>query len=65
MSEDLTESIAESAAGPKRVRGDNLEVEVHPLPDQIAADRYVKSNAAASRAPLGLRFRKLVPPGAV
>ncbi len=64
MSDDLTSSIRESAQGPKRVKSDNFEAEAHPLPDQIAVDRYTKANSSAARRPLGLRFRKMVPPGA-
>jgi hypothetical protein len=62
VSEDLSESIAAAALEPKRVKGDNFEAEAHPLPDQIAADRYAKSNRSASQP---LRCIRMTPPGAV
>jgi len=55
--------IATSASGPSKVSGDAGSVEQHPLPDLIAADRYVKSLAAASRPARGVKFMTLVPPG--
>lgn len=64
MSEDLEATISDSAQAPKRMRGDEGEVEEHSLPDQIAADKHLAGKRAASTTLLGLRFRKLVPPGA-
>lgn len=65
--EDLSESIAESAAGPKRVRVDGMgESEDHPLTEQIAAQKHVANARAANGANgFGLRFVKMNPPGAV
>lgn len=63
MAEDLENSIRENAEGPKRAKGDSSEMEQHPLPDQIAADRYLEAKKA-SRKGLGIRTTKLVPPGA-
>jgi hypothetical protein len=60
---DLEDTIADNAAGPKRVESDSLVVEQHPLPDQIDADRYLASKAASTGGRRGLRFNKLVPPG--
>ena len=62
MGDDLTSKIKENAEGPKRAKGDSAEMEQHPLPDQIAADRYLQSKTA-SRKGLGVRVTKLVPPG--
>jgi len=39
MPDDLAQTIQENAAGPKRAKGDQGEVEQQPLQDQIAADR--------------------------
>ena len=61
---DLEQKIEESAKNPKRARGDSGEVEAHPLPDQIAADRYLNSKKAAKAKGSGLKLSKLVPPGA-
>jgi hypothetical protein len=63
MADDLKTSIAENAAGPKRARGDQGEVEQHSLPDQIAADRYLGSKSVSARPHRAVRFAKLVPPG--
>lgn len=65
MAEDTTisDAIKANAAGPKAVRGDEAEVTQHSLPDQIAADKYQKANAAMAGGPLGgVRVGRLVPP---
>lgn len=64
-STDLESVIADAAAGPKRVKGDAGEVEQQPLPDLIAADKYLAAKVAAGKKTSGVRFTKLVPPGAV
>ena len=63
---DNTKTIIENAlASPRKVKADGVEVEQQPLPDQIAAVRYLDSKAAtAKRGALGIRLTKLVPPGA-
>ena len=60
---DLEDNIRDNAAGPKRAKGDSAEVEQHSLPDQIAADKYLASKAAAKKKGLGIKLTKLVPPG--
>jgi hypothetical protein len=65
MPDDLKDTIAENAAGPKRAKGDSSEMEQHSLQDQIAADRYLESKKASGKGKgLGIRTTKLVPPGA-
>jgi len=64
MSDDLSESIAESAKSPKRAQGDSGSVEQHSLTEQIEADRYLASKNAAKSKNSGLRISKLLPPGA-
>jgi hypothetical protein len=64
MADDLEQVIRDSAAGPKRAKGDSAEMEQHSLPDQIAADRYLQSKTASRRAGLGIPLKKLSPPGA-
>jgi hypothetical protein len=59
----ITDAIIENATGPIRAQGDGGSIEQHPLSEQIAADRYVKSKNA-SRTGLGIKFVKLIPPGA-
>lgn len=63
---DLSDSIETAAAEPRKASGDSGSVEAHSLPDQIAADQYVQSNAAvANTSSRGIRFNKIVPPGSV
>ncbi|MCA9287803.1 MAG: hypothetical protein KDA05_04415 [Phycisphaerales bacterium] len=64
MPEELDQAIRDSAAGPRRAQGDSGSVEQHPLPDQIAADRYLASKQAAAKPARALRLTRLVPPGA-
>lgn len=62
---DLTDAIRENASGPKKAAGDSGSMEQHPLSDQIEADRYLRSSQATKKGKgLGLRFVKLIPPGA-
>ena len=63
MAEELDDKIRQNASGPKRAKGDSAEMEQHPLPDQIAADRYLASKNATKKKGLGAAFKKLVPPG--
>ena len=64
MSDDLQEKIKENAQSPAKASGDGLSVEQHPLPDQIAADKYLASKTATQSKGLGIKFSKLSPPGA-
>jgi hypothetical protein len=63
MADDLTDTIATNAQGPAKASGDSGSMEQHPLPDQIAADRYLESKKAARGKGLGIGLKKLVPPG--
>ena len=63
MTEQLEQQIRDNAQGPKRARGDAGEVEQHPLPDQIAVDRYLASKTAARTRGMGVRIGRLLPPG--
>lgn len=64
MANDLDQTIRQNAEGPAKVSGDAGSVEQHDLTDQIAADRYLCTKEAAKSKTRGLRFSKLVPPGA-
>ncbi len=64
MANDLDDAIRENATGPAKAAGDSGSMEQHKLPDQIAADKYLASKEAAKSKSRGLRFNKLVPPGA-
>lgn len=63
MADDLEDTIRENAQGPAKATGDSGSMEQHPLPDQIAADRYIESKNATRRSGLGIAMKKLVPPG--
>lgn len=65
MADEIEDAIEEAATdGVKRARTDAGEVEAHPIKDQIEADRYLASKAAARNTRRGLRITRLVPPGA-
>lgn len=59
------DTIAENAAAPKRASADGTSAEQHSIPDQIAADKYAKSQTAAAGKKRGFRLTRLKPPGAV
>jgi hypothetical protein len=63
MPEQLDKTIEENAKGPKRAKGDSVEMEQHGLTDQIAADRYLASKKATQAKGMGVRLSRLVPPG--
>lgn len=63
MADEIDKTIEQNVKGPKRAKGDSVEMEQHGLTDQIAADRYLASKKAAKAKGLGLRMTKLVPPG--
>lgn len=64
MADDLQDKIRENAEGPAKAAGDAGSIEQHKLTDQIEADRYLRSKEAAKSKHRGLRFNKVVPPGA-
>lgn len=64
MAEQLDQTIRDNAQGPAKASGDSGSMEQHKLSDQIEADRYLNSKDAAQSKTRGLRFTKLVPPGA-
>lgn len=64
MADELEDQIRENAKTPAKAAGDAGSVEQHKLTDQIEVDRYLTSKEAAKSKRRGLRFNKLVPPGA-
>lgn len=64
MADDLQNEIRENAKAPAKVSGDAGSVEQHKLTEQIAADKHLASKEAVTQPKRGLRFNKLVPPGA-
>jgi hypothetical protein len=64
MADELEDAIRENAQGPAKASGDAGSVEQHKLSEQIAADKHLASKQAVNKPSRGLRFNKLVPPGA-
>jgi hypothetical protein len=62
--DNLEQAIRDNASQPAKASGDGQSVEQHSLKDQIEADRYLASKDAARKPGLGVKFAKLVPPGA-
>jgi len=60
---DLDQTIKDNAAGPKRAQGDAGSVEQHSLKDQVEADRYLNSKAAAKKKGLGIKITRAIPHG--
>jgi hypothetical protein len=60
----IEDAIRQNAAGPAKASGDQGSFEQHSIADQIAADRYLASKQAAKLPHRGLRFTRIVPPGA-
>lgn len=61
----IDEAILNAAGSPLRVKTDAAEVESRPIGDLIKARQYLSSGSAGSRPRRGLRFTKIVPPGAL
>lgn len=62
---NLSDSVATSAAGPKRVRVEGMgESEEHPLLDQIAAAKFRPLTATRQRVGAGIRFTQATAGGA-
>lgn len=59
-----SEAIQQTALGPKRVQVAGESVEQQSIDELIKADQYLNSNTVGSKVTFGLRFTKLIPPGA-
>lgn len=64
MTDNLDDTIRQNAQGPAEVSSDAGTVKQHSIKDQIDADRYLASKDATAKPNRGLRFNKLIPPGA-
>lgn len=64
MTDNLDDTIRDNAQGPAKAAGDSGSMEQHKLTDQIEADRYLASKAAAKSKCRGLTLNKFVPSGA-
>lgn len=61
---DLSDNIQTNAGGPKKASRDGESAEQHSLPDQIAADKYLRSREATRSRGRGVQITKMKPPGA-
>lgn len=60
--DDIKTSIAENAAaGVSEVEVDGTRVKAMPIDDQIAAEKHLRSDTAASKPGRGMRFTQLIP----
>lgn len=64
MADTISEAIEETAKGPKAVTVGNQSVTQQSIDEQIKADQYLQSQNAGAVPGFGLRFQKIVPPGA-
>ncbi len=62
--ETVEDAIEQNALGPKRVQVGNSSVEQQSVDDQIKAANFLAGQTAAAKPHFGLRFTKLIPPGA-
>ena len=62
--ETIDEAIEQNAKGPASVTVAGQTVVQKDVEQQIKADEYLAAKAAAAKPHLGLRFTKIVPPGA-
>ena len=65
MAEDLNDAIKDNAQGPKQASVDGVSTEQHPLPDQIAADKYLAARDARKNPAKAFARAKIIPPGTV
>lgn len=63
QAESATDALELALSGPAKTAVDGAVVEQHKLTDLVAADRYMASRCATTKARRGLRFTKLIPPG--
>lgn len=59
---NLSDAIAQNAAGPAKASGDEGSVEQYSLSEMIEADRYLASKNAARNSGFPFRLTKLIPP---
>lgn len=62
--DDVTDAIAANATAPAEVEQDGTKAKQHPLPDQIAAAKFLAAQRGASSSRSGIRFGRAIHPGA-
>ena len=63
MADDLENTFLENAQGPAEAHGDSGGMKQHAPTEVIEVDRYLESKKATRSKGLGIRLKKLVPPG--
>jgi len=63
MAEEVENAIRQNAEGPESAEVDGVKVKQHPLPDQIAADKYLAGKDARRNPAKAFTRVKIVPPG--
>jgi hypothetical protein len=64
MTDDLGDAIKTNAQGPKSASGDSGSMQQHALPEVIEADKHLLAKDAVAQKHRGIRFSKLLAPGA-
>lgn len=62
---DIGDAIDDLADKPMETEADGFKNKERPLTELIEADKYRKASQGASTKTRGMRFTKLIPPGAV
>ena len=62
--ESIEEAIEQNALGPASVTVAGQTVVQKDIEQQIKADEYLAAKQAAAKPHFGLRFTKIIPPGA-
>jgi len=63
VADNLDNAIRTNAEGPRSASGDSGSMQQHPIPDQIAADKYLAGKRAAANPAKSFTRVKIVPPG--
>jgi len=62
--ENISEAILQAALGPKSSSENGRSVQEHDLDQLMRLERHLASKTAGTRNRFGVRFSKIVPPGA-
>jgi hypothetical protein len=65
VAEDIENAIRQNAQGPESAEVDGVKVKQHPLPDQIAADKYLAGRDARNNLARAFARVKIVSPATV
>jgi hypothetical protein len=60
---DLTQAIVNAALKPEEMSGDAGSIKQRSIDELIAADKYAKTQTAASKPMGGIRLNRVIPSG--